>query len=444
MFDKLKQFVHRLIPQSFINFFYHFPQAFFWTLFYRYPTKNLTVIGVTGTDGKTTTSTLIWHILNQAGEKCGLISSVSAKIGNQTVDTGLHVTTPNPKNLQKFLRKMKNAGIKFVVLESTSHGLDQYRLWGSNFQVGVITNVTHEHLDYHKTLANYLKAKRRLFKKVKIAILNRDDISYQVIKSYINPKTKTLTYAIKNKADFTLKNFKFTAPLRGKYNQYNCLAAIATANALKIKKTVTLKALANFKGVRGRMEEVNLGQNFKVFIDFAHTPNALNCVLPTLQKKLRKRGKLIVVFGAAGLRDKTKRFKMGEIVGKYADAIILTAEDPRTENVNDIINQIAQGCLKTKAKEIKYHPNKFIWRSPYKFVPKHHYFLRVPDREKAINLAIQKIARKGDIIVICGKGPEKSMCFGNKEYPWSDRKETEKAIKQRSKLKNREIYTSKA
>jgi len=405
MSDKLKQFVHSFIPQSFINLFYHFPQAFFWTLFYRYPAKNLAVIGVTGTDGKTTTSTLIWHILSQAGEKCGLITSVVAKIGNQEVDTGLHVTTPNPKNLQKFLRKMKNMGTKFVVLESTSHGLDQYRLWGSNFKVGIITNVTHEHLDYHKTLTNYLKAKRKLFKKVRIAILNRDDISYQPIKSYLSPKTKVSTYAIENKADFTLKNFKFTSPLKGKYNQYNCLAAIAAANALGVKKTVILKALANFKEVKGRMEEVNLGQNFRVIIDFAHTPNALSCVLSTLQTQLRKKGRLIVVFGSAGLRDKTKRPKMGKIAGQYADISILTAEDPRTEDVNDIINQIAQG---------------------------NHSFLRVPDRKEAINLAIQKIAQKGDIVVICGKGPEKSMCYGTTEYPWSDRKETEKAIKLRN------------
>jgi len=393
MFDKLKQFVHRLIPQSFINLFYHFPQALFWTLFYRYPAKNLTVIGVTGTDGKTTTSTLIWHILSQAGEKCGLITSINA---------GLHVTTPNPKNLQKFLRKMKNMGTKFVVLESTSHGLDQYRLWGSNFKVGVITNVTHEHLDYHKTQANYLKAKRKLFRKVKIAILNRDDISYQPIKLYLAPKTKVSTYAIENKADFTPKNFKFTSPLKGEYNQYNCLAAIAAASALGVKKTVILKALANFKGVKGRMEEINLGQNFRVIIDFAHTPNALSCALSTLRNQLRKKGRLIAVFGSAGLRDKTKRPKMGKIASQYADISILTAEDPRTEDVNDIIDQISQG---------------------------NHSFLRVPDRREAINLAIQKIAQKGDIVVICGKGPEKSMCYGRTEHPWSDRKEAEKAIK---------------
>jgi len=432
MSDKLKQFVHKLIPQLFINLFYHLPQAFFWTLFYRYPAKNLTIIGVTGTDGKTTTSTLIWHILNQAGEKCGLITSVVAKIGNREIDTGLHVTTPNPKNLQKFLRKMKNMGIKFVVLESTSHGLDQYRLWGSNFKVGVITNVTHEHLDYHKTMANYLKAKRKLFRKVRIAILNYDDISYQPIKSYITPKTKTFTYAIKNKANFTLKNFKFTSPLKGKYNQYNCLAAIATANALGIKKTVILKALANFKGVKGRMEAVNLGQNFRVVIDFAHTPNALSCALLTLQNQLRKKGKLITVFGSAGLRDKTKRPEMGKIAGQYADISILTAEDPRTEDVNQIINQISQGLLKSKAEEIK-NPNKFIWRSPHKFVRGKHYFLKIPDRKEAINFAIQKIVQKDDIVVICGKGVEKSMCFSHTEYPWSDRKEAEKAIGKISK-----------
>ncbi len=388
MIRKLKNFVHLI-------------RAILANIYWRFPSRKLIVIGVTGTDGKTTTVHLIHHILRNAGEKADLISTVSAP--------GLHTTTPDPWTLQKLLRQMVHRGIKYVVLEATSHGLDQHRLWGVKFYAGVITNVTHEHLDYHKTYENYLRAKVKLFRHVKIAVLNRDDESFKNLKFKIK-NSKLITYGIKNEADFTPKSFTFKTLLPGEYNQYNCLAAIAVTSALGIPPEKIRKAVASFRGVIGRMEEINEGQNFKVIVDFAHTPNGLENVLTTLQRLKTKDQRLIAVFGCAGLRDVAKRPMMGEIAGRLADVAVLTAEDPRTEDVNKIIDQIALGCKKAGGRE---------GRS----------FFRIPDRRQAIRFAIQKLAKKGDIVIICGKGHERSMCFGKTEYPWSDQKEARKALK---------------
>lgn len=363
---------------------------------------------MTGTDGKTTTVNLIYQILKEAGKKVSMISSVNAVIGEKKYDIGFHVTTPDPKDIQKYLAQAVKAGSQYFVLESTSHGLAQNRLFGCNFKVGVVTNVTHEHLDYHKTYENYLQAKAKLFARVELAVLNKDDESYETLKSKVErQKAKVITYGIKSKADFTPKNFQFKTLLPGEYNQYNCLAAIAATSSLKIPALQIKKTLASFKGVEGRMEEVNLGQDFRLIIDFAHTPNALENVLRTLGES--QYGKLIVVFGCAGLRDVDKRPKMGEIAAKYADLIVLTAEDPRTEDVNKIIDQIVQGCLGQGVKEGTT-------------------LFRIPDREGAIKFAIQKLAKKGDTVVICGKGHEQSMCYGKTEYLWSDFDAVKKAL----------------
>ena len=420
--------IRSLFPQSFVNRLKHFPAAFLAVLFYRYPARNLRVIGVTGTDGKTTVVNLIYHILKEAGLSAAVISTVSAKIGDKEIETGFHVTAPDPWRLQKFLRRMADLGIEYVVLEATSHGLDQHRLLGCNFMMGVVTNITHEHLDYHKTYGNYLTAKAKLFKRVKMAILNRDDESfpYLVAKLQSCKDTKRQSYGIKNKADFTPETFKFKTQLLGEYNQYNCLAAIAAASALGVPEEKIREAIASFERVEGRMEEIAEGQNFRVIVDFAHTPNALEQVLTHLRKELlldsaRGENKLILVFGCAGLRDREKRPMMGEIAAQYADFTILTAEDPRTEDVNKIIEEISQGCLAGGAKEVK-DTTYYIPHTTY------HYFVRIPDRQEAINFAIQKLAKKDDIVVICGKGHEKSMCYGKTEYPWSDQEAVRKAF----------------
>jgi UDP-N-acetylmuramoyl-L-alanyl-D-glutamate--2,6-diaminopimelate ligase len=419
--EKLRLF----FPDWLVNFFWHLPKAVLANFYFGFPSRRLLIIGVTGTDGKTTTATLIYKILLQAGKKTALISTVSAEINQEKIPTGLHVTSPEPFVLQALLKKIAGQGIKTVVLEVTSHGLHQHRLWGVPFRIGVVTNITPEHLDYHRTYQKYLAAKGKLFKRVEFAVLNKDDQSFGYLNS-VRPRSSWLiTYSLKKKADFTLNTFKFKSSLPGDFNQSNCLAAIAAARTLGVEKKVIRKAIQSFKGVLGRMDEIRLGQNFRVLIDFAHTANALEKALTALKKEKNK-GQLIVVFGCAGLRDPYKRPIMGRIAAKLADRIVLTAEDPRTENLDQIIDQIAKGCLKAGAQE-----------SAVSDLPVNRkqlaLFFRVADRRKAIKFAIQKLAEKGDLVVICGKGHERSMCYGKTENPWSDHREAQKAL--RGKLK---------
>jgi UDP-N-acetylmuramoyl-L-alanyl-D-glutamate--2,6-diaminopimelate ligase len=399
--------IRALIPQTAINYGKHLPLALFALGRYGFPSRQLKIIGVTGTDGKTTTVNLIYHLLKEAGFPVGMISTVSAKIGEEEIDTGFHVTSPDPQVLQQLLRKMVKKGIKYVVLEVTSHGLDQFRFLGINYEIGVLTNITREHLDYHKTFENYLKTKAKLFTQSKLVVLNKDDGSYDFLSALAEKKKSgLLSYAIKNKADFTPTTFPFKTVLPGEYNRYNVLAAAAVASALGAKRESIRKALKDFKGIEGRMEEIETGQGFRAIVDFAHTPNALEQVLKTLKDGLGKDCRLIAVFGAAGLRDREKRPIMGEIAGKLADLVVLTAEDPRTEKVEEICEQIAAGC-----RRVGVEPTI------------------ISNRQEAIEFAI-KAAKKGDIVVVCGKGHEKSMCFGKKEYPWSDQEAIKKALKE--------------
>ena len=389
------------IPNEIVNNFYHLPKALLAVALNQYPASDMTVIGVTGTDGKTSTTNLIYHILKSAGLKVSMISTIKAVIGDTEYDTGLHVTNPDPFMLQKLLNEAKENGSKYAVLEVTSHGLAQYRNIGANISIGVITNISHEHLDYHKTMHNYIATKAKILKGVKYSVLNRDDKNFMTLKNH--SCGRLFTFGVKKQADFTPKTFSFKTRLPGLYNKYNCLAAIAVARILGVEDEQIRKAVLSFKGIPGRMEEVKNKKGFRVFIDFAHKPNALENILLTSRKMTK--GRVIAVFGAAGLRDRTKRPIMGEIAGRLADISVLTAEDPRTENVNRIINQISRGVQKTNGKLYK-----------------------IPDRRKAINYAIKKLAKKGDLLLFLGKGHEKSMCFGKTEYPWDEKEEIIKAL----------------
>lgn len=370
--------------------------------FYRFPAKQLFVIGVTGTDGKSTVVHLISHILKTAGKKVAMISTVSAP--------GFHVTTPDSWQLQRFLGKMVNQGKEYIVLEATSHGLDQHRLWGCYFQISAITNVTHEHLDYHRTWKNYLAAKARLFHGVKWAVLNRDDVSYQslVVKLSRCPAVQIITYGIKKKADVTLKTFRFRTKLPGEYNLYNCLAAIAVAKILKIPDEKIRQAILSFPPVKGRMEVIDEGQDFKVIIDFAHTPNAFKQVLATARAMTKKR--LIHVFGCTGERDRVKRPIMGEISARFSDKIIITHEDTYREDLRQIINEIEPGVKKS---------GKVLGRD---------YWL-IEERGEAIKKAIE-MAKKGDLVLITGVGHQTSLNMGGREVPWSDQKTVRKILKE--------------
>ena len=397
---------------------YHFFQAVLAVIWYRYPAGKLIVIGVTGTDGKTTTVNLIYHILKSAGKKVSMVSSINAVIGGKEYDTGFHVTNPSSFPLQKFFRKAVDHKDKYFVLEVTSHGLDQNRVVGCNFQIGVLTNVTHEHLDYHKTFENYFKTKLKLLKWAKKIVINRDDSSYNLISEKL--KQKSATYSVANSdANYTTQIFPFKTSLKGNFNKYNILAAIACTKFLKISDDEIKKAVSNFKTPFGRMDEV-YDNEFKIIVDFAHTPNAIHQALSAIKESAK--GKIIHVFGSAGLRDASKRPLMGEVSGKYSDYVIITAEDPRTEDVRQISLAISQGCLKSGAKEADRKKSLSELR-------RDNYYWKIPDRQEAINFAIRKLAKKGDTVFISGKGHEKSMCYGKTEHPWSDYDAVKKALK---------------
>lgn len=402
------------MPQGLKNV-YHLFVAVLAAAFFRYPAKNLTVIGVTGTDGKTTTVHLIYEILKNAGKRVAMISSVGAKIGGKDYELPFHVTTPSPWQLQRFLRLAVDRGEGYLVLEVTSHALDQNRVWGIPFRVGVLTNITHEHLDYHKTYKSYMMAKAKLFKSTEWAILNREDESYDYLNEKIKMKNgKRISYGLKE-GDITPSKFLFQTPLPGEYNKLNCLAAIAACRALGISDEKIRQAVAKFGGVLGRFEFVETGKDFSVVIDFAHTPNALEQVLSTVRPQVS--GRLIHVFGSAGLRDQSKRPMMGGIAAQYDDIIILTEEDYRTEDVNEIIEQIADGIKNEKLKKKK-EKLQFKIKNLYKVV----------DRQEAINQAM-KLAKKGDLVILTGKGHEQSLCRGKKEYPWSEHEVVRQALR---------------
>jgi len=378
---------------------YHLFQAVLANLWYGFPSRHLKVIGVTGTDGKTTTTHLIAHILKTTGKKVSFISSVYASIGGQEYGIGFHVTTPSPFALQKLLKQSVDNNDEYFVLETTSHALDQNRIWGIKYEVGVITNITHEHLDYHGTYEEYVRTKSKLLFNSKVAVLNADDESYKNIKYQISnikntdQKLKILTY--------NLSRFKKYDYLT-KFNQYNYAAAYTVCQQLGLLDEVILAAMKIFKLPKGRLDLV-YDKDFKVIIDFAHTPNAFENLLPEIKHQyLKKKGKLIHVFGSAGLRDFTKRSLMGKASDKFSDIIILTEEDYRTESLEKICQQISSG-IKNKKCQIIF------------------------DRQQAINQAI-KTAKKNDVVVITGKGHESSLCRGKIEYPWDEYEAVKKAL----------------
>lgn len=395
--------------------------------FYGFPARQLAVVGITGTDGKTTTSNLLFQILLSAGVRAGVISTVNAVIGGEVVDTGFHVTTPEAPDVQRYLARMVAAGLTHVVLESTSHGLAQHRVTGCEFDIGVVTNITHEHLDYHGTYEAYRAAKARLFTGLaqtrqkpqgnpRLAVLNRDDQSYDYLQSVTD--VRQVAYGLGENAEvlardvhyspagvqFTAVGPGFQIPVQtslvGAYNVSNCLAAITAAVCgLGISPEAVQRGILNLAGVPGRMERIDLGQNFTAIVDFAHTPNALQRTLEAARAMTS--GRVIAVFGSAGLRDRQKRRLMAEVSAQLADLTVLTAEDPRTESLDGILAEMASAAEQAGGVE-----GKTFWR--------------VPHRGDALRQAV-RLARPGDIVLACGKGHEQSMCFGSTEYPWDDR-----------------------
>ena len=385
----------------------HFLIASFANLWYGFPSRKLKIIGVTGTDGKTTTSSLIYHILINSKKKASLITSVSAIIGNTSYDTGFHVTTPSPFAVQGFLKKAIDDGSEYFVLETTSHALDQYRVYGIKYEIGLLTNITHEHLHYHKTYEKYVRAKAKLMKWSKLAIINSDDKSYEIIHKLCRGNCKT--YGLKNEADYTLDIANKTGMDLAQFNKYNYLGAYAVCHELGLSDEEIFSAMKTFKLPKGRMEVVYTN-GFKVIIDFAHTPNGLHEALNAV-KQLYKPAKIIHVFGSAAFRDDAKRPIMGDESGSHADTTILTEEDYRTEDPQKICREIAVGLYKNDFKQVK--------NDSYEGSKKT--FTVIIDRKQAIEKAVS-IVQPNDLILLTGKGHEQSLCRGSKEYPWDDKK----------------------
>ena len=398
----MKKFLRSILSQEIINDFYHRPIAYLANIYYGFPARGLKVIGVTGTDGKTTTVNMIYQILRKSGKKVSMISTINAVIGGKNYDTGFHVTSPSPFMVQKFLKQAIENGDEYIVLEATSHALDQHRFAGVNFDIGVITNITHEHLDYHKTFDNYVKTKLKLIENAKFAVVNSN------LKGYITQMANSrVTFGIE-KGDFNQPDIKLKLKIPGDYNIGNALAAMSVAYILGIDRNTSQKALENFTGLTGRMEEVKNSRGIKIIIDFAHTPNALENVLTTLRTEATS-GRLIALIGCEGLRDIGKREMMGQIAQRLSDVVIVTAVDPRGQ-IREINRRITQGARKEGAKD---GINFFV----------------IEDRGQAINFAINKLARRGHVVGIFGKGHEQSMNLdGKKEILWSDREMVEKWI----------------
>ncbi len=409
--------------------------------FYGYPARHLRTIGVTGTDGKTTTSNLITTILEAAGQPTGLMTTANFKIQGQEWENATRQSTLEALEIQQFLRRMLDAGVRYAVIEATSHGLELQRVRGCDFDVGVVTNITHEHLDFHKTIENYRRAKARLFEMLdpartktyltdtpvigtihrplhsaqSVAILNRDDVSYELMKSYC--RVPIVDYGIDSNAsvravDLQLEanrtRFRVVLPnaevnietqLIGRFNVSNCLAAIATVYSQGVPLKDIARGLASVTGVTGRMERIDEGQPFTVIVDYAHTPDSLEKVLAILRPLTP--GKLLVVFGSAGERDVQKRPMMGKIAAQRADFFVITDEDPREEDREQILREIADGAEAAGKRE-------------------GYDFLCIADRTTAIATAFAR-ARQGDTVLLAGKGHEQSIFIGKEKIPWDDR-----------------------
>lgn len=425
----------------------HKQQSRFASLRYKYPQKKLIIIGVTGTDGKTTVTTMIYHILKKSGLPAGFISTVKAKIGDKELDTGLHVTTPDPWDVPKYLKLMVDNKIKFVVMESTSSGLQQNRLEGISYDSSVITNIKEDHLDYHGTWENYAAAKFRILEMTKhkgLAVLNMDDAKAA---QWISDKSVILHQEIfvkwcsvndlenmkssLNGISFEYLDTTFEVPIIGEHNYMNALQAINVA--LRYVEIEDIKdALASFTAPEGRMQVMQT-QPFAVIVDFAHTPHALESALESLSTMQMEGGRVITVFGCAGQRDKARR-QMGEVSAQLSDITILTAEDPRDERLKDINDEIIAHTQSASGELVyrflnseDYNQTKFgmLRRSIEESLSGGRKPVIAFDedstnsRRDAIHLAL-RLAQPKDIVFITGKGHERSLAFGGREYGWSD------------------------
>ncbi len=375
------------------------------------PSEKMVMIGVTGTNGKTTVTHLIKSIISLTGEKTGLIGTNSIVIGDESVPA--EFTTPESCVLHKIFAQMAEKGVKYCIMEVSSHSIELMRVYGIKFKLGVFTNLTHDHLDLHGTMENYMSVKAKLFENCEISVINTDDDYGKRIAENIKEKT---TYSIDEKSDFTAENIRLSdkgiiyetggmqikAMMPGRFSVYNTLAAAVACMKLGISPETVQKGLIISKGAKGRAQVLQTGMPFKVMIDFAHTPDGLCNILTTVKEYCT--GKLIIVFGAAGDRDKKKRPEMGRVVSRYADFAVVTSDNPASEEPEDIINQVCEGIsISHKC---------------------------ITDRKEAIHFALD-MAKENDIVLLAGKGHETYQIVKDGKIPFSE----EEIVKEYSLLR---------
>ena len=386
---------------------YHFAQSVLASLIYQFPSKKLRVIAVTGTNGKTTTCFMIWKMLNQIGYKTGLMTTI-AWGGQDNIQAELgHMTTVDAFTLNQRIKTIADTGVDFLVLEVTSHALAEFRTLGVPIEIAVFTNLTHEHLDYHRTFTNYRNAKGKLFKKAKFSILNADDPATEYYKKL---SLKYITYGIKNGekraknlkllvsgVKYSLNDMNIEINLPGEFNVYNSLAAALVGEKLGLSHAEIVKGLGSLKSVEGRMNVIDEGQPFTVIVDYAHAPDALEKVYNSLGAHS---GRVISVHGGAGRRDPSTRSIRGEILAKNSDIVIITEDDSRDENPEKIAAAFLEGATKA---------GKTINKDLFKEL----------DRKTAIKKALD-LARPGDIVLILGKGHEKTILRADGPHDFED------------------------
>jgi UDP-N-acetylmuramoyl-L-alanyl-D-glutamate--2,6-diaminopimelate ligase len=392
--------------------------------FFGHPANALKLVAVTGTNGKTTTTSVINAIVKASGAKTGLFGTIAyhTPLGDYPAPN----TTPESVDLQGFFAEIRDAGGKYAVLEASSHSLAMDRLWGCHFHAAAFTNLTREHMDYHKTFEDYFAAKKKLFEGTgagvpEVAVLNSDD---EFGRRLTGLAKKTVTYGFESNADITTKKFQLTfeglsfaahtpngkvhvvSPLVGRINVYNLLAAIGAAQALGLSNEVIETGISNLESVSGRFQRIDLGQPFLVIVDYAHTDDALENLIRTA-RELNAKGRIITLFGCGGEKDRTKRPVMGEVTGRLSDLTILSSDNPRSEDPLKIISDIIVGLQKISGK-----------------------YLIEPDREKAIGVAMDE-ARAGDIVLLAGKGHENYQILADRTLEFDDREVAQRALRER-------------
>ncbi len=425
-----KRAVKRILPANLFKRlvpYWHWLVAIISSLRYGMPARGMHVIGVTGTNGKTSTSFLIHKMMAEAGYDVALMTTVAYGVGNDITPQIAHMTTASAPLLNKRIAEFRRQGAKWLVLETTSHALAQHRVWGIPYEIAVMTNVTHEHLDYHGSFEHYRNSKRKMFEIAnrhgrRVGIVNAEDESAV---EFADAVKNSVSYGIDKgnlratKLDMKADGSRYTAQigdetydiycqLPGEFNVSNSLAAVAVGREVGLDKQQIEQGIAALASVEGRMNTVDEGQQYSVIIDFAHTPDSFERLLSDLRKSTA--GKLVVLFGSAGRRDEAKRWTQGEIAGKYADELVLTEEDDRDIDGNLILSQIAEGAERSGKQKDQ---DMFL----------------ILDRSEAIRFAMTRVSNSEDTVVLLGKGHEKTIERADGEHPWDEMAEARQAIK---------------